>query len=379
MDYSQLMCFCMCRNLKRKEKKRKLAKVTPSHPPFFFFVFFSSFCDLLQCHQVCKWWNSVLSSHAVWKSLFLRTFGRPKEEPRDWFAEFIRIKRCMTFSFPPKPSKEEDEDEDEDEEWHFCPMTEVDDYDEGNNNAHWKEPDVQDEEISFLEVSTKMHDSIEEHIKEEVAMHKLGLILFVLSENCNKLDVMKDCVRVGYQRKRRPIPKSVSGDYDSDDDNKSTDEEDNSDDCKVYAFEEDTEVIPLSKFGYAILTDQAETIFPRMRESDPGIHRDFPFEDTIYGRHFEESFKLDKKNPSAWSVGVAPNVEGEFQPFVHYLVMQPDRNVRSHRHVWETTTHGWLPVYMNASFYWFLWVSLVTTFENNQFSISPSYSRGVCW
>jgi len=102
---------------------------------------------------------------------------------------------------------------------------------------------------------------------------------------------------------------------------------------------------------------------------------------------YEDGLRMDRHNPSPWSVGISPNsksldkcsscswvlvlnvqfniVDGPFKPFIHYLVMIPYSCSAgdSSYYRWETSEHGWLPGYMNASFSWFYCARFRTTYE----------------
>lgn len=110
----------------------------------------------------------------------------------------------------------------------------------------------------------------------------------------------------------------------------------------------------LSQFCYAILNGMESELFPE--------------EDTQQDEEDENDY-----NPKRTvSVGVAPNVEGDFEPFVYYTKIEgseeenPDQNL-SHVekeiigdmslitscYVWKSDEKGWIaPNFFNASFPW---------------------------
>jgi len=73
----------------------------------------------------------------------------------------------------------------------------------------------------------------------------------------DKLDVMRDCVRIGYKREESLPPTHT--DSDNDDGGNGGNATSEYDDDTFEGWEEDTEVVPLSKFCYATLTNQVYT------------------------------------------------------------------------------------------------------------------------
>jgi len=80
---------------------------------------------------------------------------------------------------------------------------------------------------------------------------------------------MNDSVIIGYKRNKKPPPTQKSDDEDPSEEETSSNDEDEEETPKKRIakegdeelFGEDTEVIPLSKFCYAILTGQVDELF----------------------------------------------------------------------------------------------------------------------
>eukprot|EP01102_Stenamoeba_stenopodia_P022761 TRINITY_DN960_c0_g1_i1.p1 TRINITY_DN960_c0_g1~~TRINITY_DN960_c0_g1_i1.p1 ORF type:complete len:473 (+),score=149.24 TRINITY_DN960_c0_g1_i1:140-1558(+) len=382
--------------------------------------------DIVKCQTVCRWWRSVFAEDVVWRSPFLRDFGVPpsldEKEEFSWYSEYLSVMRCMRLTFEREAEEEEEEDKkdedeeaeeaekDEDEEVedevegskkkqtekakastvgklvHWGVPEEEDDVDEDSKDPHWTTDNGLDS-VTFPSVLWKL--DVEDRMLRSYSLHKLAIILLVFSENNNKIDLMNDSVVIGYRDHKKPPPESEGDDSDDDDDDddsgSSSSESDEETSTKKKTKKKarkakkkkeskkikekgkesyglDTEVIPLSKFCYAILTGREKTLFPRMRANDPGLRNNFEQEVDVESWEEDDFHRDERRNPTKWSVGVSPKVGGEFSPFIHYLMMngRQCKGKHSERYVWETTENGWLPVFLNASFSWFCWADIVT-------------------
>ena len=141
--------------------------------------------------------------------------------------------------------------------------------------------------------------------------------------------------------------------------------------------------ILLSHFCYAVLTGREKELFPQDDIALPQVDSDDENDDDVNNDdEFNEDLPRSVLNrPRLLSVGVAPDVKGEFEPFVYYCDMTKEivRNDLSEvlfirekeiignmeqvtsACVFRSDEKGWIaPNFFNASFTWF-WEAKIYT------------------
>ncbi|KAL9650555.1 hypothetical protein ABK040_004773 [Willaertia magna] len=163
----------------------------------------------------------------------------------------------------------------------------------------------------------------------------------------------------------------------------------------IVGYENDFDVIPLSKFAYAMLCGKESLIFTRL---NPNIETLGIPSDTTNVSHYSKS--------PIKSVGVSPYIEGPFTPFCYYLYMDTyygidgniyhddckltktgipvttrikDSNIEEEYefhfpgYEWKSDEKSWSPGFWNASFSWIFFASFET------WSYNWSYNGNCSW
>jgi gas vesicle protein len=305
----------------RAKKKMKLTPVKLSLDADSLLVVFSFFtsCELSRLRLVSKNFDSVLHSNYLWKCLFVSEFSGELslQESDDYFALYRDA-----YTRIPRLIK--------------TTVESMEDVDGTYNVDDSDGKDTRRIDFSVMKVSSCAKGT-------DKSMHKVAAILSIL--NCNDYyPDMNDMVRIGYAHNFKRIK--------------------------------------LSHFCYALLADRQSELFEE-EEFKFQYNDDEDIKDK-YNSDYEEEFEgeLDFRRKAdrnrLVSVGVAPDVEGPFEPFVYYLHVTgntfydfktysdvpiiENRKIK-HGYIWETDEKGWIcPAFFNASFVWFHCASFITLF-----------------
>ena len=274
--------------------------------------------ELVSVMAVSHQFKSVARASALWKVRFLADFTPSRleeDEVNCWFTHYMATVACIPKVAPSR-------------RWKDLEYGEPDSDDESVD--HWNERHLCG--VYYTHMKLECHAD-----KVTKRTHKLACILGLLNVN-NYIPNLFDQIRVGYV--------------------------------------DNSQVISLSQFCYAVLegTDDRWIIqAPLSDQSDD--------EETKSQSHNGKTKKLKRKKKSkgkisvSETVAISPDIEGEFTPFVHYLVLGEamykatsnslisNENYTSVRSFEETREDGFAPGFFNASFSWWYWVTCHTAYS----------------
>lgn len=76
-------------------------------------------------------------------------------------------------------------------------------------------------------------------------------------------------------------------------------------------------------------------------------------------------------------IGVSPDINGPFEPFVYYLKVQGTKLISKQEptYRWKTDETGWAPGFYNASFNWFYHLTIDSVYNEQENSITVSQTQ----
>ncbi|KAL9643017.1 hypothetical protein ABK040_010708 [Willaertia magna] len=348
---------------------------------------------LFSLRLVSKEWNKILTSNSIWINLFERDFGnvnwlfekwnislnKKEEQLTDnnnlitlkefghldnlYFLLYFSVVLSIPLQIAESTKKKIKLDELYKKDYH-------EETDDDNSDDEYFE---RFEERSVVELYYYFHlrlgslyslfenniinkvllENLKKAFTCDISTHKLGVIYSIFVKNGLELRLLGpkttfvavDLPKKDKEKKRKKTLEVVV-DYDSKQYKKDIQSE-----CSyvMVGYEDDFDIISLSKFSYAMLCGKAEEIFK------PKIN---------YKRKDKKSKNADKEE-----VAVSPYIQGPFTPFCHYLhkrFTKLDNNYQKHSHYanWEEG-QDWCPGFYNASFGWYYAADFSTKYEKS--------------
>ncbi|KAL9641867.1 hypothetical protein ABK040_000805 [Willaertia magna] len=185
--------------------------------------------------------------------------------------------------------------------------------------------------------NNKLLKSLQRAIICDINIHRLGILFSIFDKNGLKLKILgnetnfivKDLPKPNKQIKQQKKYINLKGQQ-----NREAEERKEIQlECSyvMIGYEDDYEIIPLSKFSYAMLCGKEESLFTRMKEGKEGKE----------------------------TIAVSPYIQGPFTPFCFYLNKEFTFNTKDHPFVFDCTDildledcDHFCPGFWNASFYW---------------------------